>query len=103
MRIHDFSILKCESSAVPLFTILWNAHAAASDDVADLAQYNINKVPEIADKITSICQEPIFFEKILQKLFADCGLTMNFEQYALVDRHCGLTVQQASPRKSSVI
>ena len=29
------------------------AHAAASEDVADLAQYNIDKVLEIADKITN--------------------------------------------------
>ena len=60
------------------------AHAAASEDVANLAQYNIDKVQEIADKIIGICQEPICFEAILQKLFADYGLTMNFEQYVLV-------------------
>lgn len=60
------------------------AHAAASEDIADLAQYNINKVLEIADKITGICQEPLCFEAILQRLFADYGLTMNFEQYVLV-------------------
>ncbi len=50
------------------------AHAAASEDVAVLAQYNINKVLEIADKITGICQEPICFEAILQRLFTDYGL-----------------------------
>ena len=60
------------------------AHAAASGDIADLAQYNIDKVLEIADKITGICQEPLCFETILKKLFADYGLTMNFEQYVLV-------------------
>ena len=60
------------------------AHAAASEDVADLAQYNIDKVLEIADRIIGICQEPLCFEAILQKLFADYGLTMNFEQYVLV-------------------
>ena len=60
------------------------AHTAASEDIADLAQYNINKVLEIADKITSICKEPLCFEAILKKLFTDCGLTMNFEQYVLV-------------------
>ena len=32
------------------------AHAAASEDIADLAQYNIDKVLEIADKIIGICQ-----------------------------------------------
>lgn len=60
------------------------AHAAATENVADLAQYNIDKVLEIADKITGICQEPLCFETILQKLFTDYGLTMNFEQYVLV-------------------
>jgi len=60
------------------------AHAAASEDVTELAQYNIAKVLEIADKITGICREPLCFETILQKLFADYGLTMNFEQYVLV-------------------
>ncbi len=60
------------------------AHAAASEDVTDLAQVNISKVLEIADKITGICREPICFEAILQKLFTDYGLTMNFEQYVLV-------------------
>ena len=60
------------------------AHAAASEDVTELAQYNIDKVMEIADEITGICREPLCFEEILQKLFADYGLTMNFEQYVLV-------------------
>ena len=60
------------------------AHAAASEDISDLVQYNIEKVLEIADKITGICQEPLCFETILQKLFTGYGLTMNFEQYVLV-------------------
>ena len=60
------------------------AHAAASEDVAGLAQYNIDKVREIADRITGICREPLCFEGILQRLFEDYALTMNFEQYVLV-------------------
>ena len=60
------------------------AHAAASEDIVDLAQYNIDKVLEIAEKITGICREPLCFEVILQRLFADYGLAMNFEQYVLV-------------------
>ena len=64
--------------------LLIPAHAAASEDIADLAQYNIDKVLEIADKITGTCREPLCFEVILQKLFTDYGLTMNFEQYVLV-------------------
>ena len=60
------------------------AHAAATQSIAELAQYNIDKVTEIADKIVEFCQEPINFETLLQKLFDEYGLTMNFEQYALV-------------------
>ena len=60
------------------------AHAAAVEDIADLAQCNIDKVLEIAEKIVDICQEPLCFETILQKLFTDYSLTMNFEQYVLV-------------------
>lgn len=60
------------------------AHAEASKEIAGLAQYNIDKVQEIADRITGICQEPPCFEAVLQKLFTDCNLKMNFEQYVLV-------------------
>lgn len=60
------------------------AHAAATENIANLAQYNMDKVLEIADKIIEICREPLCFEAILQKLFSGYQLTMNFEQYVLV-------------------
>lgn len=60
------------------------AHAEATEDIASLAQHNIDKVREIAENIVTLCAEPLCFEQILQRLFADYGLTMNFEQYALV-------------------
>ena len=60
------------------------AHAQTAEDVTALVQYNIDKVLEIADKITGICIEPLCFEAVLQRLFMDYGLTMNFEQYVLV-------------------
>ena len=60
------------------------AHATACEEIAALAQCNINKVMEIAEKIVDICEQPLCFELILQKLFADYGLDMNFEQYVLV-------------------
>lgn len=60
------------------------AHAAATEDIAGLAQYNIDKVHEVAGVIVRFCAEPLCFEKILQKLFAYYALTMNFEQYVLV-------------------
>ncbi|MCR5336356.1 MAG: MBL fold metallo-hydrolase, partial [Synergistes sp.] len=60
------------------------AHAAASSEIAELAQYNIDKVAEIAERIVGICAQPLPFESILQRLFTDCGLVMTFEQYVLV-------------------
>ena len=60
------------------------AHAPASEEVAGLAQYNIDKVWEVAEKITGLCGEPVCFEALLQKLFTDYDLKMNFEQYVLV-------------------
>lgn len=60
------------------------AHAAAAEDIAPLAQYNIDKVEQIAAHILALCASPRNFEAILQQVFADYGLTMNFEQYVLV-------------------
>lgn len=60
------------------------AHAAAAEDISELAGYNIDKVYEIGEKIIELCKEPLSFEVILQKLFTEYGLEMNFEQYVLV-------------------
>jgi len=60
------------------------SHAAVTEDVAPLAQLNIDTVLEIAGRITELCAQPLCFEAILQKLFAAYALTMNFEQYVLV-------------------
>lgn len=60
------------------------AHAEAAENIAPLAQLNINKVNEIAKTIVNICTEPICFEMILKRLFDNFSLTMNFEQYVLV-------------------
>jgi glyoxylase-like metal-dependent hydrolase (beta-lactamase superfamily II) len=60
------------------------AHAEATNNIVPLAQLNIDKVHEIAEKILLFCREPLCFEHILQKLFNEYDLTMNFEQYVLV-------------------
>ena len=60
------------------------AHAAPVTDLAPLAQYNIDKVQQIADQILALCRQPLCFEALLQKLFDSYGLSMNFEQYVLV-------------------
>ena len=60
------------------------AHAAVTEDITPLAQYNIDKVLEIADIITELCRTPQTFESVLQQLFRRFDLVMDFEQYALV-------------------
>lgn len=60
------------------------AHAAATENIAELAQYNMNKVYEVAEHILDLCAAPVNFEVILQKVFADYKLAMNFEQYVLI-------------------
>lgn len=60
------------------------SHADVTSNIIPLAQFNINKVLEVANKIVCICNQPICFEKILQKLFCDYELKIDFEQYVLV-------------------
>ena len=60
------------------------SHAAVTEDIAELAQDNLDTVYEIAERIMALCAEPLCFEAVLQKLFAVYALTMNFEQYVLV-------------------
>lgn len=60
------------------------SHAEPTEDIAPLAQYNIDKVLEIGEKIIGLCTEPQTFEEVLRKLFGHYDLTMNFEQYVLV-------------------
>ena len=60
------------------------AHAEATENISSLAQYNIDKVWEIAGKIIELCKDPLCFETILQRLFNYYSLEMNFEQYVLV-------------------
>ncbi|MEE0928769.1 MAG: MBL fold metallo-hydrolase [Acutalibacteraceae bacterium] len=60
------------------------SHAVPCEDITDLVQYNMQKVYEIADKICCLCTEGLCFERLLQALFHEYGLTMTFEQHALV-------------------
>ena len=60
------------------------SHAEPTDDIAPLAELNIRAVNEIADTIAELCREPLSFETLLAGLFRRYGLTMTFEQHALV-------------------
>ena len=59
------------------------SHAAATEDISALAQYNIDTVNEIAGRILEFCSEALCFERLLKMLFNEYSLTMNFEQYVL--------------------
>ena len=60
------------------------AHAAASDDISELAEYNISKVHETAERILSICREPLSSDDIIQRIFQSYDLKMSAEQYVLI-------------------
>ena len=65
-------------------TLFVPAHANATEDIAPLAQYNIDQVHQVAEDILGLCREPVQFETILQNLFTGYGLELNLEQYVLV-------------------
>ncbi|HJJ55307.1 MAG TPA: hypothetical protein O0X50_04395, partial [Methanocorpusculum sp.] len=60
------------------------AHAPVSTDIKELVQENREKIFAVRDRILDICREQKGFDDILQTIFSVYGLTMNFEQYALV-------------------
>lgn len=60
------------------------SHAEASPDVRELVEINRAKTEEIAARLLALCRTPASFQQILQQLFQGYGLTMNFQQHALV-------------------
>lgn len=60
------------------------AHAEVTENIAPLAQYNMDTVQEVGGAITALCAAPQTFEELLKALFDRYGMVMTFEQYALV-------------------
>lgn len=60
------------------------AHAAPTDTIAPLAQYNIDCILAVGARIEELCQAPMTTETILQRLFDEYHMTMTFEQHALI-------------------
>lgn len=60
------------------------SHAEVTEDIKDLAQYNIDAVNRNLDLICELCIEPVTSETLLKRIFEQCSLTMTFEQHALV-------------------
>ena len=60
------------------------SHAAATEDIVPLAEYNMRKVEEVADRICSACREPLSSDEVIERVFRDYGLQMTLQQYVLV-------------------
>ena len=60
------------------------SHADVTDNITELAQYNIDAVIKTADTLLEICNNPCSFENILQKVFEIYALKMTHEQYVLI-------------------
>ena len=60
------------------------SHAEPAADCKELVRLNREKVLEIGGCIVSLCSEPCTAEELLTKLFSAYGLTMTFQQHALI-------------------
>ncbi len=60
------------------------SHADPAAEIAPLAQRNIDAVHAVANTLTTLCETPQSFDALLRRVFETYGLTMTFEQHALV-------------------
>ena len=61
-----------------------HTEALTAREIFDLAQINIDKTNEIAEKIADLLKEPEDFDDLLSDVFDAYGMTMTFEQHALI-------------------
>ena len=61
-----------------------HAEPCGKEELRELAQANIDKTYEIAEKIIEITEEPKAFDEVLSEIFMTYGLEMTFEQHALL-------------------
>ena len=60
------------------------SHAAPTADIVPLCRMNQEKVREILAHILEVCRDGISPEALQQRIFADYGLVMTWEQYVLI-------------------
>ena len=60
------------------------AHAEVCDDIAPLAQLNIETTEKICETILSLCESPISFEQLLKRVFEIYSLKITYEEYTLI-------------------
>ena len=78
-RIHA-----CSPTAAAALGRALCAASLLGESMAPLCDLNRDKVLEIAERIVSLCAQPVNFEAILQQLFRQYQLEMDFAQYVLV-------------------
>lgn len=60
------------------------AHAEATDDITELVRLNTRQVHTVAQDILTYCATPQSTEDILQRIFTDYQIPINYAQYALL-------------------
>lgn len=65
-------------------TVVIPSHAPVTDNIALLADYNIEKTKEIAQIICNLLVKPITFEQLLADLFSKLNLFMTVQQRFLI-------------------
>ena len=60
------------------------SHSEALKDIRPLAQFNIDTINSVADKLVSFCSEPVIFDHLLKKVFDEYGIPMVFMQHELI-------------------
>lgn len=64
------------------------SHAEVTDDIVPAAQYNIDETLKFADFLLDICKTPLCFDDMMEKVFDEYQIAMDFEQYYL--RGCSM-------------
>lgn len=64
------------------------AHGKASGDVKGLVRYNRDKVHSVGERILSICEEPVCFERVLREVFKCYGTVQKL--FVIHLRHDGV-------------
>jgi len=74
---HSFDMVGFRTKDIP-------AHVEATEDISELAQYNIDSILSVGDHIVEICDTPMTVESIVKRLFDDYGLKMTMAEYVLI-------------------
>lgn len=60
------------------------SHCEATTDIKELIKVNREKIEEILNVLTGLCEEKIAFDDLLKKVFEYYNLIMNTNQYVLI-------------------